>query len=190
MTITQSLITVAVWLIWVLASYVEAEPKCHHHYLDLGEDWFGSPDYEACRRLLFGNNDLTGMAAIDNRPHAFIPPGAQQEQESDTEWANKVEMPKFWANAGCKIALLLPETVNIHGTRRIYRDTGEWLAIAEAGQGINDVCVRSENSGGTDETGEPRGVEYRRTRAEIPIKGTTEDFHWSYMNPVRDKIGR
>lgn len=88
--------TVIVWLIWIFASYVGAYPKCY--YLDLGEDWFGSPDYDDCRRLLFGNNDLSGMAAIDNRPHAFIPPGARQEQESDAEWANKVELPKFWAN--------------------------------------------------------------------------------------------
>lgn len=42
--------------------------------------------------------------------------------------------------------------------RSIYRETGQWLPIAETGQNINDVCVHGEGpenayAGGFDRTG-------------------------------------
>ncbi|KAL8748629.1 MAG: hypothetical protein Q9184_007175 [Pyrenodesmia sp. 2 TL-2023] len=49
--------------------------------------------------------------------------------------------------------------MNMDGLRRIHRETGQWLPIAETGQGINEMCVRGEgpagaNTGGFDKTGD------------------------------------
>lgn len=85
-----------VW-IFLSLSYAAAEPQCWGaHHAD--PSWFGFPDYYDCRRLLFGNNDLSGIAAIDDLSHAFVVPETRREFESDSEWESKVELPKFWRN--------------------------------------------------------------------------------------------
>lgn len=82
-----------------LASFVLAEIDCTYSNLIGGAtSWFGAPSYDDCRRLIFGNNDFSGIAAIDALSHAFIPTGASQEYESDAEWGNRVVLPKFWGN--------------------------------------------------------------------------------------------
>ncbi|KAL8649223.1 MAG: hypothetical protein Q9210_004524 [Variospora velana] len=148
---------ILVLLLGLFAGYAVTEPQCWSEY-HAPQNWFGTPNYYDCRRLLFGNNDLSGIAAIDDLSHAFIVPNTQREFESNSEWANRVELPKFWANSGCKIALTPTGSLSIESTMRsIYRDTGQWLPIAETGQNINDVCVHGEglesaHAGGFDRT--------------------------------------
>lgn len=70
------------------------EPRC----VASVPNWYGSPDYDDCKALLYGEWDLNGIAAIDAVSHAFVVPGMRQEQESNSEWQNKVELPKVWSN--------------------------------------------------------------------------------------------
>ncbi|KAL8773641.1 MAG: hypothetical protein Q9209_001407 [Squamulea sp. 1 TL-2023] len=128
-----------------------AEPDCIPVIL-------GSPDYTDCRKLLFGNGDpwspgRFGIAAIDEFRHAFAVPQAQQEYASDSEWARRVPIPKFWANSRCKIALL-PKLLPIFDEIGQYsRDTGEWLSIAETAENVNQQCVQDKNMGGLEQVG-------------------------------------
>lgn len=93
-----SAVTVAC-LSWALASFAVAEIDCAYSNLIGGAaSWFGEPNYSDCHKLIFGDNDLSGIAAIDAWSHAFIQAGASREQESNTEWANRVVLPKFWGN--------------------------------------------------------------------------------------------
>ncbi|KAL9008306.1 MAG: hypothetical protein Q9173_006557 [Seirophora scorigena] len=132
---------ILVLLLGLFAGYAVSEPHCWTEY-HAPQDWFGTPDYYDCQRLLFGNNDLSGIAAIDALSHAFIVPNTQREFESDSQWANRVVLPKFWANSGCKIALTPTASLSTESTiLNIDRETGQWLTIAETGQNINDVCV-------------------------------------------------
>ncbi|KAL8903778.1 MAG: hypothetical protein Q9207_003702 [Kuettlingeria erythrocarpa] len=79
-------------------TFVAAETQCWSaHHAD--PSWFGFPDYHDCYTLLFGNNDLSGIAAIDELSHAFVVPGTTREWESDAEWESRVELPKFWRNS-------------------------------------------------------------------------------------------
>ncbi|KAL8721098.1 MAG: hypothetical protein Q9181_007782, partial [Wetmoreana brouardii] len=73
---------------------VSAEPRCSEG----PNGAYGSPHYEDCYSLLFGDFDLSGIAAIDARSHAFVVPGAQQEQESNEEWTHRVTLAKLWGN--------------------------------------------------------------------------------------------
>ncbi|KAL8937325.1 MAG: hypothetical protein Q9216_004483 [Gyalolechia sp. 2 TL-2023] len=143
----------AVFLVgWVFAGLAFAEVDCAFGNLIGGAtSWFGTPDYNDCHRLIFGNNDLSGIAAIDNWSHAFIQAGASQDHESNSEWANRVILPKFWANTGCKIALMLVESIYDH---MVQRDTGQWLSIADAAEAVNQVCVAGQSTGGMEETGD------------------------------------
>ncbi|KAI4250127.1 MAG: hypothetical protein L6R40_000299 [Gallowayella cf. fulva] len=89
-------LTVVIWLASIHITYLAAEPNCV-------PDFMGEPKYEACRNLLFGDGnpaslDRYGIAAIDEKRHAFTIAGAQREQESDTEWALRIRLPKFWKN--------------------------------------------------------------------------------------------
>ncbi|KAI4115872.1 MAG: hypothetical protein LQ345_003615 [Seirophora villosa] len=149
---------ILVLLLGLFAGYAVSEPQCWTEY-HAPHNWFGSPNYYDCQRLLFGNNDLSGIAAIDALSHAFIVPNTQREFESDSQWANRVVLPKFWANSGCKIALTPTGSLSMESTiRNIYRETGQWLTIAQTGQNINDVCVQGgglerAHTGGFDRTG-------------------------------------
>ncbi len=79
-------------------SLVAAEVQCWSaHHAD--PSWFGFPDYHDCHTLLFGNNDFSGIAAIDDQSHAFVVPGTTRDWESDAEWESRVELPKFWRNS-------------------------------------------------------------------------------------------
>lgn len=91
--------TTVVFYICILASFTLADVDCTYTNLIGGAtSWFGAPRYDDCRRLIYGNNDLSGIAQIDDLSHAFIPSGASQEQESNQEWGFRVVLPKFWAN--------------------------------------------------------------------------------------------
>lgn len=82
-------------LVWAITSHASSDPQCWSMFH--GElDWFGSPSYDDCKKLLFGNQDLSGIAAIDERSHAFVAPNAQRQFESDSEWEDRVLLPKFW----------------------------------------------------------------------------------------------
>lgn len=96
---------ILVLLLGLFAGYAVSEPQCWTEY-HAPHNWFGSPNYYDCQRLLFGNNDLSGIAAIDALSHAFIVPNTQREFESDSQWANRVVLPKFWAN--CSDPRLFP----------------------------------------------------------------------------------
>ncbi|KAI4247970.1 MAG: hypothetical protein LQ352_006036 [Teloschistes flavicans] len=126
-------------------------------------DWYGSPDYESCKALLYGEWDLNGIAAIDDRPHAFVVPGMRQEQESNSEWLHRVQLPKLWSNdqlltesdiEGCKIALIPFRYQTFDAPDRISRDTGDWLSIADVGNQVNEYCVRDRQLGGSHPAGE------------------------------------
>ncbi|KAI4172413.1 MAG: hypothetical protein LQ348_006778, partial [Seirophora lacunosa] len=137
---------ILVLLLGLFAGYAVSEPQCWTEY-HAPQDWFGSPNYHDCQRLLFGNNDLSGIAAIDALSHAFVVPNTQREFESDSQWANRV------------IALTPTGSLSMESTiRNIYRETGQWLTIAQTGQNINDVCVHGggverAHTGGFDRTG-------------------------------------
>ncbi|KAI4107014.1 MAG: hypothetical protein L6R37_001907 [Teloschistes peruensis] len=115
-----------------------------------------NPDYDDCKALLYGEWDLNGIAAIDAVSHAFVVPGMRQEQESNSEWQNKVELPKVWSNDGCKIALIPFRYQTFDGPDRISRDTGDWLSIADVGSQVNEYCVRDRQLGGSHPAGHTR----------------------------------
>ena len=90
------LTTVVLCLICILSADVVAEPDCIPVLL-------GTPIYSECRKLLFGDGDfrspgMFGIAAIDDKSHAFTIPRAEREYESDSEWAHRVPISKIWAN--------------------------------------------------------------------------------------------
>ncbi|KAL8945706.1 MAG: hypothetical protein Q9222_007791 [Ikaeria aurantiellina] len=162
------------WTLWLFAYCARGEPVCGNPFV---ESWFGHPKFDDCHELLFGDNDLSGMAAIDSLRHAFIVPGMEQQYESASEWQNRIELPIFWSNgegyspntpaqeshrratltsikARCKIALM-PYTADLSTIETPWasRDTGDWLSIAERGASINQFCVRERQSGGLQEVG-------------------------------------
>ncbi|KAL9577134.1 MAG: hypothetical protein Q9212_006564 [Teloschistes hypoglaucus] len=143
-----------IWLLWLLLhgvvpSHGAREPRC----VASVPDWYGTPDYHDCNALLFGEWDLNGIAAIDEKPHAFVVPGMRQEHESNSEWQQRVELPKVWGNHGCKIALIPFRYQTFDGPDRISRDTGDWLSIADVGNQVNEYCVRERQLGGSHPAG-------------------------------------
>lgn len=205
-------------LAWIFTGYAAADPQCWTLYH--GEhNWFGYPNYDDCHKLLFGDHDLSGIAAIDARSHAFVVASASgREFESESEWENRVVLPKFWSNcqdpfpclpsykaacnmrtklivgceriAGCKIALSPTSVADMAGERRIERETGQWLPIAETGQNVNERCVGGrepggQHTGGFDKTGNSHGFLSRTTGPNVAIKGTLEGLSSSCTNLVR-----
>ncbi|KAL8980399.1 MAG: hypothetical protein Q9177_005892 [Variospora cf. flavescens] len=75
--------------------------------------------------------------------------------------------------------------------RSIYRETGQWLPIAETGQNINDVCVHGEGpenayAGGFDRT--DRAIETDLEEHQIVVIAATDLYDSSDYDSVDEDL--
>ena len=131
------LMTVSMFAHIFTASAFISGPVCSRIY--------GQPDPEACQQLLrfrSGVPDVPqGIAWTDVANHCFsLAHTARPANCTQTQWQERVDLPKFWSNAGC-IAALLPLRLQ---NGEIGYDHDDWRHIANVGSNIQRVCMTSK----------------------------------------------
>jgi hypothetical protein len=116
------------------ASAVASDAVCSRIY--------GQPDPEACRQLLqFRSDDANrpqGIAWTDAGQHCFsLAHISRPANCTRMQWQNRVSLPKFWSNAGCKAALL--PLKQLIGDVGVYHD--DWRHIGNIGSNIRGICM-------------------------------------------------
>lgn len=104
---------------------------------------YGQPDPAACQQLLENRNSLdvpAGIAWTDAVTHCFSLASATRPANcTQNQWYERVKLPRFWSNHGCKAALIPQQLSN----GEIGVDNDDWRHIANVGSNVRLICMDS-----------------------------------------------